>query len=64
MYRNHEGYADPTFGAVYAKIRHEEKMAKKQMKAKANGASCNSSKTEKKDMNAKRRPRVLVWRAE
>lgn len=64
MFRNHEGYADPTFGAVYAKIRHEEKLAKKRLKANADKVSGNNSLAGKKDMKPRRRPRVQVWRAE
>lgn len=30
MYRNHEGYPDPTAGQAFANIRREEKLAMKQ----------------------------------
>ena len=34
MYKNQEGYADPTAGQALANIRREEKEEKKQKKAK------------------------------
>lgn len=34
MYRNSEGYADPTAGAALAHIAYEERMARRQAKAK------------------------------
>lgn len=34
MYRNSEGYADPTAGAALAHIVYEERMARRQAKAK------------------------------
>ena len=35
MFKNGEGYPDPTFGGAYAKIRHEEKVKSKEDKLKA-----------------------------
>ena len=34
MFKNGEGYPDPTFGGAYAKIRHEEKVKAREEIAK------------------------------
>lgn len=64
MYRNSEGYADPTAGAAFAHIAHEERIARrkaKQAKKRAKDREKAAARREKNSWQAKKQKQQYVW---
>ena len=64
IYRNSEGYADPTAGAAFAHIEYEERLKKRQAKKKRREAGKKNKRAVKNRMRGRNMDSVhphAVW---